>query len=138
MINERLKKLRKEKNLLQKDVAKYLNISTSAYGYYEQGKRDPDTETIKKLADFFDISADYLLGRTDNKKNYTDSDVSVNENNAKYNTFMEVEEKIQKKLLKEGIVIKDEFISEYIFKKVLKYGVDTAIEIIKLEKKLEE
>ena len=40
---------------LLKDVAKYLNITTSAYGYYEQGK-NPDIETVNKLADFFNVS----------------------------------------------------------------------------------
>ncbi len=41
------------KSFATKDVAKYLNITTSAYGYYEQGKRNPDIETVNKLADFF-------------------------------------------------------------------------------------
>lgn len=135
MINERLKKLRKERNLLQKDIAKYLNISTSAYGYYEQGKRDPDTETIKKLADYFDISADYLLGRTDNKNNYTKSDNSID--SSKYNAYLEMNDKIHKNLIDKGVVIEDEKDSKYVFDKVIKYGIDTAIEIIKLEKKLE-
>lgn len=65
MISDRLKALRQEKDLLQKDIANYLNISTSAYGFYEQGKRTPDTQIIKKLADFFNVSVDYLLGKTD-------------------------------------------------------------------------
>jgi len=49
MLGERLKKLREERGLLQKDIAKMLNISTSAYGYYEQNKRDPDTKTLQLL-----------------------------------------------------------------------------------------
>lgn len=61
----RLKKLRQDAGLLQKDIAKKLNISTSAYGYYEQGKRIPDSTTLDKLAEIFNVSADYLLGRTD-------------------------------------------------------------------------
>ncbi len=62
-----LSNLRKEKKLLQKDVANYLKVSTSSYGFYEQGKRDPDYETLTKIADFFNVSIDYLLGRTDFK-----------------------------------------------------------------------
>lgn len=64
MLSDRLKKLRNEKNLLQKEIAKKLKITTSAYGFYEQGKRTPDTETLNKIAEFYNVSIDYLLGRT--------------------------------------------------------------------------
>lgn len=63
--SQRLRQLREEKGLLQKDVAKILGITPSAYGYYEQGKREPSMEVLKKLSDFFNVSIDYLLGRTD-------------------------------------------------------------------------
>jgi transcriptional regulator with XRE-family HTH domain len=65
---ERLKLLRTTKHLLQKDLAKLLDITTSAYGFYEQGKRTPDSAALIQLADFFDVSVDYLLGRTDQPK----------------------------------------------------------------------
>lgn len=65
MFAKRLKALRQEKDVLQKDVAVFLGITTSAYGFYEQGKRQPDQDTLQKLADFFHVSVDYLLGRTD-------------------------------------------------------------------------
>ena len=65
---ERLKLLRTTKHLLQKDLAKLLDITTSAYGFYEQGKRTPDPVALIQLADFFDVSLDYLLGRTDQSK----------------------------------------------------------------------
>nr|WP_321027259.1 helix-turn-helix transcriptional regulator [Clostridium neonatale] len=71
MFSQRLKKLRAEKGVVQKDVANYLNITTSAYGFYEQGKRVPDTEIMIKLSDYFNVSLDYLLGKTD-IRNYTD------------------------------------------------------------------
>lgn len=76
MFAERLKKLRSEKNMVQKDIAKVLNITTSAYGFYEQGKRTPDQETLIKLADFFDVSIDYLLGKTD-IRNYAINEPTV-------------------------------------------------------------
>lgn len=72
MLNNRLKSLRNEKNVLQKDVADYLKISTSAYGFYEQGKRVPDTETITKLANYYNVSIDYLLGKSDIKESADD------------------------------------------------------------------
>lgn len=64
MLSERLKQLRNENNLLQKEVAEKLKITTSAYGFYEQGKRTPDAETLNKIAEFYNVSIDYLLGRT--------------------------------------------------------------------------
>jgi transcriptional regulator with XRE-family HTH domain len=63
MFSQRLKKLRNERRLYQKDLAEFLGITTSAYGFYEQGKRQPDQDTLNKLADYFDVSTDYLLGR---------------------------------------------------------------------------
>lgn len=66
-IGKRLRKLRNEKKFTQKDVASFLNISDRTIGYYESGQRNPDPETLQKLADFFDVSVDYLLGRTDIK-----------------------------------------------------------------------
>lgn len=65
---DRLKQLRIESNLLQKDIAKKLNITSSAYGFYEQGKRIPDSNTLNSLANFYNVSTDYILGRTDIKE----------------------------------------------------------------------
>ncbi len=65
MLNERLKLLREERDLKQKDMAKYLDITPSAYGYYEQGEREPDLKTLNRLADYFNVTIDYLLGRSD-------------------------------------------------------------------------
>ena len=58
----RLKELRNAKGLYQKDIANELNIAISTYSYWEQGKIEPDNTTLKKLADYFGVSVDYLLG----------------------------------------------------------------------------
>ncbi|GEQ18061.1 helix-turn-helix domain-containing protein [Clostridium butyricum] len=68
LLQDRLKELRTGKGLLQKDIAKLLSITASAYGYYEQGKRVPDSDTIKKLAEFYNVSLDYLIGNSDIKE----------------------------------------------------------------------
>ncbi|RII32821.1 XRE family transcriptional regulator [Clostridium chromiireducens] len=68
LLKDRLKELRTARNLLQKDIAKLLNITTSAYGYYEQGKRVPDSDAIKKLAEYYNVSLDYLIGNSDIKE----------------------------------------------------------------------
>lgn len=77
LLKDRLKELRLERDLLQKDIAQILNLTTSAYGYYEQGKRVPDSETIKILSNFYNVSSDYLLGMSD-VRNYTeDSNITI-------------------------------------------------------------
>ena len=63
-LGERLKQLRAEKNVLQKDLAALLDVSIRAYQFYESGDREPNIEGLQKLADFFEVSIDYLTGRT--------------------------------------------------------------------------
>lgn len=65
-VGQRLRYLRKLKNLTQQDLANSLGINRSTYARYETGDHEADYETLNKLADFFDVSVDYILGRTDN------------------------------------------------------------------------
>ncbi len=58
----RLKELRLNKGLLQKDVAEYLGVDRTTYVKYENGISEPNKETLLKLSSFFDVSTDYLLG----------------------------------------------------------------------------
>lgn len=60
-----LAKLRKEKGILQKEVATHLNVTVATVSNYEKGVHAPDLDTLIMLADFFDVSTDYLLQRTD-------------------------------------------------------------------------
>lgn len=62
---ERLRKAREQKALMQKEVAEYLSMTARAYQYYEAGRRRPDYETLVALADYLDVTTDYLLGRTE-------------------------------------------------------------------------
>lgn len=64
---ERLKQLRTEKGVSQTEVAKNTGIVSRTYLRYEKGEREPEASTIIALADYFDVSADYLLGRSDEK-----------------------------------------------------------------------
>ena len=61
MNGNKLRSLRENKGLLQKELADKLGISTSTIGMYEQNRREPDNETLKKIANFFSVSTDYLL-----------------------------------------------------------------------------
>ena len=62
---ERLKQLRLQHGLTQKELAKVMGVSSSAVGMWEIGRNEPDYKTLKRLADFFKVSIDYLLGKTD-------------------------------------------------------------------------
>lgn len=64
----RLKELREDKDLFQKDIAKYLNMSQTGYSQYETETNDIPTEVLKKLADFYNTNIDYILYRTDDRK----------------------------------------------------------------------
>ena len=66
----RLKEIREDRDLLQKDIAKILNISQVVYSRYETGIRLIPIDKLDKLANFYNTSTDYLLCRTDNKKPY--------------------------------------------------------------------
>lgn len=64
MLGNKLQQLRHNKKLTQEELAKALDISRGTYAHYEINKRQPDYGTLHKIADFFDVSVDYLLGRT--------------------------------------------------------------------------
>lgn len=61
----RIRDLREDRDLLQKDLAKILNCTQVCYSNYEMGKRDLPTEVLIQLARFYHASTDYLLGLTD-------------------------------------------------------------------------
>lgn len=64
-----IKEIRQMKGLTQKEVCLALNIPQNTFSQYENNKREPDNETLKEIADFFNVSTDYLLGR-DSTPNY--------------------------------------------------------------------
>lgn len=66
----RLIELKEKNNVLQKDIAKSVGLSLRSYQRYEYGERNPTSDVIIKLCDYFDVSADYLLGRTDNPNSH--------------------------------------------------------------------
>lgn len=60
---KRLSELRKSKNWLQTEVAEKIGVARATYGAYEQGNRQPDFDILERLADLYEVSTDYLLGR---------------------------------------------------------------------------
>lgn len=66
----RIRDMREDKDLLQKNLAEYLQCGQVCYSYYETGKRDIPTDVLIKLAKFYNTSIDYLLGLTDIREPY--------------------------------------------------------------------
>lgn len=67
IFGERIRKLREEKGISQSDLAAQFQISQNAIASYERGAREPNMERLKELAIFFNVSLDYLLGRTNDR-----------------------------------------------------------------------
>jgi HTH-type transcriptional regulator, competence development regulator len=78
MLGETIAKLRKEKGLSQYELADRLGFSRGKLSNYEQGSRQPDYDTLKKIADYFDVSIDHLLGREEKGETKEDSLEEVN------------------------------------------------------------
>lgn len=80
---DRLREIRKDRDIKQEDVAKALGIKRQQYSEYEIGKRLIPLHYISDLADFYNVSVDYLIGRTDTKEPYKKS-VLAKQNNKKH------------------------------------------------------
>ena len=65
VFQERLIEQRKLNKITQRQLAEYLQIAQPSYIRYENGSAEPNLETLVKIADYFDVSVDYLLGRTE-------------------------------------------------------------------------
>lgn len=75
MISIRLRQLRDEKKMTQQEVADSLDVDRTTYTKYESGKSTPDANMLQKIAAFYDVSVDYILGRTNvRNSNNTDED----------------------------------------------------------------
>ncbi|AOY78145.1 helix-turn-helix domain-containing protein [Clostridium formicaceticum] len=81
--SHRLKQLRKEKKLTQEDLAIQLNKTRSTVAGYETERKEPDYDTLKKIAEFFDVSIDYLLGHSDTPHSYSSKNC-ITETKARY------------------------------------------------------
>lgn len=103
MLSNRLKNLRTHRNITQSDLAKRIGVARTTYAMYEQGKREPDYETLQKIADFYEVSTDHLLGRekTHHKSDQEEFEALMNnpEEDQFYKEFKESPEERRKALL---------------------------------------
>ena len=81
MFGSRLKDLRNERKLTQDDLGKLLNVSGKTIGTWERDSRQPNIESINKLASIFGVTTDYLLGNSDEKKSQKYYELSDKEKN---------------------------------------------------------
>lgn len=81
-MKNRLKELRKENRLTQKELAQQLGCSQQAITWYETEKRQPRIETWQKIADFFHVPTEYLMGLTNDRVTVTISDLNLAEQEA--------------------------------------------------------
>ncbi len=95
MNGNKLKSLRENKGLLQKDLADILCIKPSTVGMYEQGRREPDNNMLKKIANYFEVSIDYLLDNNNlNKEEEKVREKEILNNFFKKSGYIENEEEL--------------------------------------------
>ncbi|MCR1953326.1 helix-turn-helix transcriptional regulator [Clostridioides mangenotii] len=123
MLGKKISYLRKERKLSQRELAKELNIGNSTLAMYELEKREPDFNTLQKIADYFDVSTDYLLGRTDIKKSELD-----NEEEEK-----DIEKVIDELLEQDGLMLCGEAVDEEALI-LLRNSIRTTLEIMRGKK----
>jgi transcriptional regulator with XRE-family HTH domain len=99
----RLKQLREQRGLEQYDLAKEFNTTQQTISFWENEKRRPNPDILKKIADYFDVTVDYLIGRTDKAiiEVYTDKEFPLGtlEENSEIHLF--------KDALKSGLTVED-------------------------------
>ncbi|WP_159882541.1 helix-turn-helix domain-containing protein [Paenibacillus puerhi] len=75
MIGERIALLREKMGMTQEELSKKIDISRASLCHYEKSRREPDYETLMKIADLFRVSADYLMGRTNDPHQTLDPNI---------------------------------------------------------------
>lgn len=100
MDGNRLRRLRQERKLTQAELGKIINVSKVSISGYETGERIPDTDNLKRLADYFGVTTDYLLGRSNDPRLTADQDKEVDK---KAEELMKIYENLSENKKKEII-----------------------------------
>lgn len=124
--SNRLKELRAEKEITGEELGKKFNVSKTAVSYWESGRNFPGEETIRKLADFFQVSVDYLLGNSDVRNPY--------ENHQRISESI----KDDKELLEFWEVLKEREDLQLLFKQTKQMTEKDIRQIIKIIKAIED
>ncbi|MED4922942.1 helix-turn-helix transcriptional regulator [Anoxybacillus geothermalis] len=109
---KRLRFLRKKMNMTQKDLADKFRLGESTIGMYERDEREPSFEFVRQLADFFNVTTDYLLGRTDHPNPPEQNDIPEELKDPELGLFFkelaEAPEERREQLLKIWEILKSE------------------------------
>lgn len=97
-----LKQLRENNNLTREELSHKLNITYSALAKYENNDRFPDRKILTEIADFFDVSIDYLLGRNTRKQTINTNELIINLDNLSDDGINQIKEYIELIKLKEN------------------------------------
>ncbi len=125
MFGNRLKSLRKSSGYTQKELGEKLNVSGRVIGYYESNERFPDKDTLTDIADFFKVSVDYLLGRTDIKNNADDNKLNIDENEKDVEELLE--ETMSQILNQDGLMLNGQIVDDndlILLRNALKNGIE--------------
>lgn len=134
----RLRNLRLENNMTQEDLSKKLNVSRATVGRYETNERFPDKNTLKNIADIFNVSIDYLLERTNSKDTNVSLQKCSNGKHMKNIIYGEVYDEVMEILISEDLIDEERYIPKEILEDIISYGIDAAIKIAKLENKIKK
>lgn len=127
MFGDRLKLLRKNSGYTQKELGEKLNISARVVGYYESNERFPDKDTLTGIADFFNVSVDYLLGRTDIKNANNNSKINIDKNEKDVEELLE--ETMSQILGQKGLMLNGQIVDDndlILLKNAIKNGIEYA------------
>ena len=102
----RIKEIRKAKNVSAKQIAKYANVAESTMSLYENGKREPDYETLIRIADYLSVSLDRVFGRTGYEFELSDLEAAVL---SKYRNTPEMQKSVETLLNVDA----DDFVNAY-------------------------
>lgn len=133
----RMKMLRIERGYTQDEMRSLFGakmhraISSSGLSSYENDKRFPDKDMLSDLSDFYDVTIDYLMGRTDDRKASVPSDPGNSPDNIKYKQYSEVYDEFQRRLIEAGLLKEGEELSPTQLRKFLGLGLDTAKMILR-------
>lgn len=98
-MNFRLRELREESGLTQKQVGNIIGVKDSAVSKYERMEQQPDYESLIKLADYFNVSLDYLLGRTDERNKNASYTLAAHRENGYDKPLTEDEKKMVESII---------------------------------------
>lgn len=91
---KRLREVREDLNLMQKEMAQKLNMPITTYNGYETGKRSPSLEILRNISDILDVSIDYLLGKSNKKSSLTNIELLEIKNISKNDEISELVKKL--------------------------------------------